>query len=88
MSLTVETSQSEMQELRLAADYQREVQSILVKAFAQDGSASAASSEFAEQQLVTIEVRRTFFPTSCVPAVLHVLASDTHAVVVCQASRS
>ena len=57
MSLTVETSQSEVQELRVAADYQREVQSILVKAFGQVGSASAAESEFAERQLVTVVVR-------------------------------
>lgn len=57
MSLTVETSQSEVQELRVAADYQREVQSIIVKAFGQDGSASSGTmSEFAEQQLVTVEV--------------------------------
>lgn len=56
MSLTVETSQSEVQELRLIADYRREVQSILVKAFAEDGSSSAPASEIAEQQLVTIEV--------------------------------
>lgn len=63
VSLTIDTSQSEVQELRVAADYQREVQSILVKAFGQDGLASAtAVSEFAEQQLVTIEVRRTFPP--------------------------
>lgn len=57
MSLAVETSQSEVQELRVAADYQREVQSILVKAFGQVGSASAAESEFAERQLVTVVVR-------------------------------
>lgn len=56
VSLTVETSQPEVQELRVAAEYQREVQSILVKAFGEDGS---ASSEFAEQKLVTIQVWRT-----------------------------
>lgn len=56
MSLTVETSQSELQELRLTADYRPEIQSILVKAFAEDGLASAPTSENAEQQLVTIEV--------------------------------
>ncbi len=61
MSLTVETSQSEIQELRIAADYQGEVQLIVVKAFAEteDGSASALSSAVAERQLVTIEVRKS-----------------------------
>lgn len=57
MSLTVETSQPEIQELRLTADYTREVQSIVVKPFAADGSASALTSENVEQQLVTVEVR-------------------------------
>lgn len=56
MTLTVETSQPEIQELRLSADYRREVQSIVVKPFAVDGSASALTSEAAEQQLVTVEV--------------------------------
>lgn len=56
--LTVETSQSEVQELRLTADYRPEVQSILVKAFAEDGLASAPASEIPEQQLVTIEVKQ------------------------------
>lgn len=56
MSLTVEASQPEIQELRLTADYRREVQSIVVKPFALDGSASALTSEAAEQQLVTVEV--------------------------------
>lgn len=55
MSLTVETSQSEIQELRLAADDQSEVQSIVVKAFAET---EVGSSEVAEQQLLTIEVQR------------------------------
>lgn len=59
VSLTVEASQSEIQELRVAADYQSTIQSIVVKAFAEteDGSASQ-SSAVAERQLVTIEVRR------------------------------
>lgn len=56
MSLTVEASQPEIQELRLTADYRREVQSIIVKPFAVDGSASALTPEAAEQQLVTVEV--------------------------------
>lgn len=56
MSLTVDTSESEVQELRVTADYRPEVQSILVKAFAEDGLASAPVSEIAEQQLLTIEV--------------------------------
>lgn len=54
--LTVEASQSEVQELRLTADYRREVQSIIVKAFADRGSASSPASEVAEQQLLTVEV--------------------------------
>lgn len=58
VSLSVEASQSEIQELQLTADYTREVQSIVVKAFAEDGSASAPTSEVAEQQLVTVEVRK------------------------------
>lgn len=57
VSLTVEVSQSEVQELRLTADYRREVQSIVVKAFADQGSASSPTSEVAEQQLLTVEVR-------------------------------
>ncbi|CAM9426180.1 unnamed protein product, partial [Ectocarpus fasciculatus] len=55
VSLTVETSQSEIQELRLSAEHRREVQSIIVKAFAESGSASTPASEVAEKQLVTVE---------------------------------
>lgn len=80
VSLTVETSQSEVQELRVAADYQREVQSIVVKAFGQLGTASAAESEFAEQQLVTVVVRTLFF--AIIVAVCACLVRDKHAVVV------
>lgn len=56
VSLTVEASQSEVQELRLTAGYRREVQSVVVKAFADRGSASSPASEVAEQQLLTVEV--------------------------------
>lgn len=59
VSLTVEASHPEIQELRLAADYSREMQSITVKAFALDGSSSTPSSEIAERQLITVEVRAT-----------------------------
>lgn len=58
VSLTVETAQSEVQELRVSADYRREVQSIIVKAFAEGGSASAPAAEVAEQQIVVVEVRK------------------------------
>lgn len=61
VSLSVETSQSEIQELRLNAEYRREVQSIVVKAFAENGLASTPASEVAEKQLVTVEVRRTIY---------------------------
>lgn len=88
MSLTVEASQSEVQELWLAADYQREVQSILVKALAQDGSTSAAVSEFAEQQLVTVEVWRNLFSGIVCSGIAHKLVSDEHAVVAWRASLS
>lgn len=57
VSLSVETSQSEIQELQLNAEYRREVQSIVVKAFAENGLASTPASEVAEKQLVTVEVR-------------------------------
>lgn len=59
VSLTVEASQPEIQELRIAAEYKREVQSIIFKAFAADGSASEPTPRVAEQQLVTVEVSRT-----------------------------
>ena len=54
----MEPSQPEIQQLRIAAAYKREVQSIVIKAFAEDGSASQPTSEVAEQQLVTVEVCR------------------------------
>lgn len=56
VSLTVETSQPEIQELRLTADYTREVQSIVVKAFADDNSSSSLTSGVAEIQRITVEV--------------------------------
>lgn len=56
VSLTVETSRPKIQELQLSADYRREVQAIVVKAFADDTSASAQASEVAEIQRVTVEV--------------------------------
>lgn len=59
ISLTVEASQSEIQELRLTADSTREMQSIIVKAFAEHELASAPASEVAEQQLVAVEVSRS-----------------------------
>lgn len=56
--LNVEASRPEIQELHVFADYVREVQSIIVKAFAHDVSASEPNSEVAEVQRVIIEVSR------------------------------
>lgn len=56
MSLTAGASQPEIQELRVSADFTREVQSIVIKAFADESSASPLASEVAEVQRVTVNV--------------------------------
>lgn len=56
ISLTVEASQPEIQELRIESEYKREVQSVIFKTFAEDGSASEPTPRVAEQQLITVEV--------------------------------
>lgn len=57
VSLTAEASQPEIQELVLSADYTREVQSIIIKAFADNDAASTPAAEVSEVQRVTVEVR-------------------------------